>query len=80
MGGVIDFLKQIVEFIGMLIDFAVQLVTGLFDLLKLIPHAVSLLTESLGILPAFLVAFAGVTITVSVIFIIVGRESGGSQK
>lgn len=73
----LDALKTIVDFIGMIIDLAVKMVTGLLDLLQLIPSMVSTLNQSVSLLPAFLVAFAGVTITVSVIFILVGRNAGG---
>lgn len=72
-------LKEIVNFIGMIIDFVVQLVTGIIQLLALIPKMVETLTASLGLLPSLLVGFAGVTITVAVIFIIVGREGGGEK-
>lgn len=79
MSGIFDFLQSIVDFFKLLFDFVIQLVTGLFQLLMIIPSAVSTLSESINFLPAFLVGFAGVTITVSVIFIIVGRESGGEK-
>lgn len=72
-------LMEIVEFIGMIIDFVVQMVTGIIQLLTLIPKMVETLTTSLGLLPSVLVGFAGVTITVAVIFIIVGREGGGEN-
>lgn len=75
----LDALKEVVSFIGMLIDFIVQIITGLIQLLKLIPSMVYMLTQSLGLLPTFLVGFATVSITVSVIFIIVGRQGGGSD-
>jgi len=73
----LDALHQIVEFIGMIIDFAIQLITGLIQLLLLIPKCIQMLTGSLLFLPPFLVAFATATVTVSVIFIIVGRNGGG---
>ena len=72
-------LKEIVDFIGMIIDFVIQMVTGIVQLLTLIPKMVETLTASLGLLPTFLVGFAGVTVTVAVIFIIVGREGGGES-
>ena len=77
--GLFDFLKQIADFIGSIIDFVIQMVSGLVRLLTLIPTCVTLLTESLGVLPTVLVGFASVTITVCVIFIILGREHGGDS-
>ena len=73
----LDALSQVVDFIGMIIDFVIQLVTGLVQLLLLIPKCVQMLTGSLLFLPPFLLTFATATITVSVIFIIVGRQGGG---
>lgn len=77
--GIFDFFKQIADFIGSLIQFVVQMVDGLIRLLALIPKCVTLLTDSIGALPTLLIAFASVTITVSVIFIILGREHGGDS-
>lgn len=79
MGAIFDFFSQIAEFIGSLINLVIQLVQGLIQLLGLIPKMVTNLTTSLGALPSFLVAFASITITVSVIFIILGRQGGGES-
>ena len=75
----IDALMEIVSFIGMLIDFVIQLVVGLFTLLLMIPKVVGILTSSFGLLPSFLVGFASITITTCVIFIILGRNGGGEK-
>lgn len=72
-------LKEIVNFIGMIIDFVIQFVTGIVQLLQLIPQMTATLMDSFGLLPSFLVAFASVTVTVAVIFVIVGREGGGEN-
>ncbi len=77
--GLFDFLKSIGDTIVGLCKLVVQLVTGLLRLLNIIPTAVNLLTDSIGLLPSILVAFASVTITVCVIFIILGREHGGES-
>lgn len=85
-GGIADFFESIVDFftslfdiIGAVVSLGLNLITGLLDLLFLIPKGVSFLTNSLGALPSFLLAFASVTITVSVIFIIVNRNPGGKK-
>ena len=72
-------LNEIITFIGSSIDLAVKIVTGLVQLLQMIPSMVQTLTGSLSLLPSILVAFASVTITVAVIFIILGREGGGQS-
>lgn len=72
-------LNEIITFIGSLIDLVVKIVTGLVQLLQMIPSMSQTLTGSLSLLPSILVAFASVTITVAVIFIILGREGGGQS-
>ena len=75
--GIIDFFQGLIEIIGSLINLLLNLVRGIIQLIFLIPSAVTLLTTSIGVLPSILVGFATATITISVIFIIVGRNAGG---
>ena len=77
--GIIDFFQWLIDIIASLINLVVSLVKGIVQLLSLIPSAVQSLTLSVGFLPSFLVVFATATITISVIFIIVGRNSGGKN-
>ena len=74
-----NFFDWIVETVSSLVEFLWTLIKGLIQLISLIPTAVNMLTNSIGILPSILVAFATATITISVIFILVGRESGGQK-
>lgn len=62
-----------------LVSFVIEMVEGLLRLIALIPTAVTALTTSVGYLPSILATFAAATITISVIFIIAGRESGGQK-
>lgn len=74
-----EFFDWFVQTASALVNFVFQLINGLLDLLSIIPAAVTTLTTSMGYLPAVCVGFATVTITVSVIFLIAGRSSGGEQ-
>jgi len=74
-----NFFTWIVDTVSSLVEFLWTLIKGLIQLISLIPLAVNMLTNSIGILPSILVAFATATITISVIFILVGRESGGQK-
>ncbi len=74
-----NFFTWIVDTVSSLVEFLWTLIKGLIQLISLIPTAVNLLTNSIGVLPSILVAFATATITISVIFILVGRESGGQK-
>lgn len=47
--------------------------TGLVQLIAMIPSAFAMLTYSIGYLPSVLLAFAAVAITLSIVFLILGR-------
>lgn len=66
-------LKSIMDFFGTILDMVKYLVTGLVQLFFLIPQAFAMLTYSIGFLPSVLLAFAAVAITLSIIYLIVGR-------
>lgn len=53
--------------------FVEYLVTGLVQLIAMIPSAFAMLTYSIGYLPSVLLAFAAVAITLSIVFLILGR-------
>lgn len=69
----VDALKSVLDFFGTILDFVEYLVTGLVQLLAMIPSAFALLTYSIGYLPSVLLAFAAVAITLSIVFLILGR-------
>lgn len=74
-----EFFEWIVDLAQSIWDFWVSNWTGFFRLLKLLPSAVSTLTDAVSHVPDLLSVFATVTITVSVIFLLVGREGGGQK-
>lgn len=69
----IEFFKSILDFLSMIGQFVTTLVTGLINLLAMIPQAFAMLTYSIGYLPSALLAFAAVAITISIVFLILGR-------
>lgn len=73
------FFDWLVDLISSLVSFLFQTCIGLLRLLSLIPTAVRVLTNAVGFLPSIVAAFAAATITISVIFIILGREGGGQK-
>ncbi len=73
------FFEWLADTIASLVNFLWSIIKGTIQLISLIPSAVNMLTTSIGILPSILVAFATATITVSVIFIMVGRNAGGKN-
>lgn len=69
----VDALKSILGFFETLLDFVGFLISGLAELLLMIPSAFTMLTYSIGFLPSVLLAFASVAITISIVFLIVNR-------
>lgn len=69
----IEALSGILDFVKTLLSFVEYLVTGLVELLAMIPSAFAMLTYSIGYLPSVLLAFAAVAITLSIVFLILGR-------
>lgn len=69
----VDALKSVLDFFGTILDYVEYLVTGLVQLIAMIPSAFAMLTYSIGYLPSVLLAFAAVAITLSIVFLILGR-------
>lgn len=69
----VDALKSILGFFETLLDFVGFLISGLAELLLMIPSAFTMLTYSVGFLPSVLLAFASIAITISIVFLIVNR-------
>lgn len=66
-------LKSILDFLMSVGQMIKYLVTGLVQLFAMIPSAFAMLTYSIGYLPTMLLAFAAVAITISIVFMILGR-------
>lgn len=77
--GLFDYLGMIGDFIVGIGNFLVQFVEGIVRLLTLVPVSVGFLTSAIGVLPSIFITFATATVTVCVIFIILGREHGGDS-
>ena len=69
----IEFFKSIISTISTLFDFVTYLINGLVQLFAMIPSGFALLSYSIGFLPTVLLAFASVAITLSIVYLIIGR-------
>lgn len=58
------------------IEFLINLVKSMFELVKLLITTVGNTTVLIGTLPSWLIAFATATIGVAVLYMILGRETG----
>lgn len=69
----IEFFRSVLNAITTFFDMLSYLVTGLVQLFAMIPSGFAMLTYSIGFLPTVLLAFASVAITISIIYLIIGR-------
>lgn len=69
----IEFFKSILNSITTVFDMLSYLVTGLVQLFAMIPSGFAMITYSIGFLPTVLLAFASVAITLSIVYLIIGR-------
>lgn len=72
-----NFFNWFVDLFQTIADFIVNTILGLGNIIKSIPMVISMLTQSIGYLPSTIAAFATITITISVVYLLVGRETGG---
>lgn len=70
-----DFLQSIGDMISNLFNFLLNTITSLFDLVKVIPKFITYLTSTIGFLPSFVTVFAVGTVSVAVIYLILGRST-----
>lgn len=68
--GVFD---ALVQFFTTVLSFLYNFVAGFVQLVAIIPSALSMLTYSFNQLPPVLVAFAVAFVSVSVVYLIIGR-------
>lgn len=79
-----QFLTDFIDWIKNLIDTVVDFFTGFIEnlvlLFKYIGIAANMAYDLIAGLPDWLQVFGTVTVVVSVIFMILGRETGGSKS
>lgn len=74
---IVNFIKELSSMVGGLLQFLVSLVKGLIKLVTSLPTYISQLTSCVGYLPEQLITWFSIGITVTVIFLILGRRDGG---
>lgn len=67
--------ESFVDIFESVIQLFLSIGESLFDLIKMIPAVVTMVTSSIGYLPSMLILFAGLSITVSVVYLIAGRNN-----
>lgn len=59
--------------ISSVLSLLFSLVQSLFDIFSMLPTIVSMITSSIGFLPDMVMVFAVLSLTVSIMFLVVGR-------
>lgn len=77
MNWLISFFQEIAQMLSGVVSFVVTLVNGLLTLIKMLPSLIADMTSAVGFLPMVLTTFFGVSVTVTIIFLIAGRGQGG---
>lgn len=68
-----NFFTAFLDFLTMLGDFVMNLVTGIASMIALIPQSVSVLNYAISYMPSILLTFAVAGIGICVVFHIIGR-------
>ena len=77
MDWIISFFQDIAQTLSGVVNFVVTLVGGLLSLIEMLPSLIADMTTAVGFLPPILTTLFGVSVTVTVIFLIAGRGQGG---
>lgn len=77
---IINFIDWITNTITSLWDLLVGLIENLILLVEYIGIAAELAFNIIGTLPDWLQAFGFITITVSILYMILGRNTGGTKE
>lgn len=67
------FLQSIGDFILSVVQLLYNFVLGIFQLLSMLPGAMAMVTGSIASMPLVLIAFATGLISISVVYLIIGR-------
>lgn len=68
-----QFLDSILSVFVMVINLVISFVQGIAQMIVMIPQALGMLTYSVSSLPPVLVVFATAFISVSVVYLVIGR-------
>lgn len=74
MTAIVDILKAIANIIASLIQFIVSTLESLFSLFSNLPQYLSFVTTSINVLPAVIIPFALASISIFVIYLVIGRN------
>lgn len=74
-----NFFEWLFDTAGTLLNFFVSIVEGLLELFKMFPKIMRMIFHAIGYLPSIFVVFVTITISVYIIYLIVGRNAGSAS-
>lgn len=80
MKAIIDFIDFLITTIETLWDFFIGLVTNIGTMIKYLGIALNICTSAVASMPGWIQAFGTLTITICVLFVILGRDTGGKKS
>lgn len=69
----VDFLLSIGDFLISILSLAANLIAGLWQLLLMIPQALTYISTIIGVMPGVVSVFATAMIAVSVVYLVIDR-------
>lgn len=76
MKGIIDGITWLISTIKMLIDFVFNAISSLISLFTYLGTIVNIVTTTLLTLPDWLIAFGSISLSICVLYIVLGRQGG----
>lgn len=73
--GIFEFLQWLGSIIETIFNFFANLLSSFISFFKIIPTIIIFVTSSIGYLPSMVMVFATVGITVSILFLVLGRNN-----
>ena len=71
---IVEFFKALGDIISSIVEFIVDLVTGLIDFFLMLPDYVDMIMDLISQLPPVVVGFSSATMAAALIFIVIGRR------
>lgn len=75
---IVNFIQSVWDILQAIVSFVVSTIQGLITMITSLPQILATATSAIGYLPSILSAFATLTITISIIYLIIGRNTGDS--
>ena len=80
MDAILDWFDWVSDVIESVFDYFTDFLENLMNLFRYLGHSVDLTGSLIASLPGWLQVFGTITITVCVIYIILGRSTGGKKQ